>query len=391
MRLISYLAVVALGSALLLVPAAPSARGADDDARKKAAAELELKRKAAVGKALKWIASKQSGDGSWAAFGNQYPITMTALSGMALLMEGSTVREGKYKDNIRNAVKYLKGQAKNGNGLIGRPDTPGEAGRYMYGHGFAMMFLACVYGEEEEGEGRKELEQILVKAAQFSHDAQTRRKSWRNRAVDVGGWGYVSAKEGNNFDEGSVTITQVQALRAVRNAGITVPPAAIPMAIEYLKDSTNGEGGVIYSLGNGGGGGQGEGKPALTAAAIACGFSAGQYKSEEVKKWFKFCQSRISGLGSNARFGHDEYTHYYYAQAVYILGDDGWGKLYPNDTDKAHWVTWTKYKESVFPSLFSSQSGEGSWTGGHVGPEFITAVYACLLQLDDAALPLYSR
>jgi hypothetical protein len=163
------------------------------------------------------------------------------------------------------------------------------------------------------------------------------------------------------------------------------------MAVEYLKDSTNGEGGVIYSLGNGGGGGQGEGKPALTAAAIACGFSAGQYKSDEVKKWFKFCQSRISGLGSNARFGHDEYTHYYYAQAVYILGDDGWGKLFPNDTDKANWVTWTKYKESVFPALFSSQSGEGSWTGGHVGPEFITAVYACLLQLDDAALPLYSR
>jgi hypothetical protein len=75
------------------------------------------------------------------------------------------------------------------------------------------------------------------------------------------------------------------------------------MAVEYLKDSTNEEGGLIYSLATGGGG-RGEGKPALTAAAIACGFSAGQYKSEEVKKWFKFCQSRLpSG-------GHDEYTNY---------------------------------------------------------------------------------
>ncbi len=373
---------------MLLLPAAPAARGADDEGKKKAM-ELELKRKAAVAKALKWIVSKQQPDGSWAAFGNQYPITMTALSGMALLMEGSTVREGKYKDNIRKAVNFLKGQANNRNGMIGRPDTPGESGRYMYGHGFAMMFLASVYGEEEEGEGRKELEQILVKAAQFSHDAQTRRKSWRNERIDVGGWGYVSAKEGNNFDEGSVTITQVQALRAVRNAGITVPAAAIPMAVEYLKDSTNAEGGVIYSLAQGGRG-QGEGKPALTAAAIACGFSAGQYKSEEVKKWFKFCQSRISGVGG-ARFGHDEYTHYYYAQAVYVLGDDGWGKLFPKDDDKSKWVTWTRYKESTFPTLFSTQGSDGSWTGGHVGPEFITAVYACVLQLDDAALPLYSR
>ena len=32
---------------------------------------------------------------------------MTALAGMALLMEGSTLREGKYSDNIRKAVDWL--------------------------------------------------------------------------------------------------------------------------------------------------------------------------------------------------------------------------------------------------------------------------------------------
>jgi hypothetical protein len=386
MRPISTLAVMALMVVLVLVPRPLPVHGADAGDKHKAI-ELEMKRKASVAKALKWIASKQQADGSWTEFDNQYPITMTAISGMALLMEGSTIRKGKYKDNIRKAVTFLKQQANHKNGMIGKPDTPGESGRYMFGHGFAMMFLASVYGKEE-GEGRKELEQILVKAAQFSHDGQTRRKSWRNEKIDVGGWGYVSAREGHNFDEGSSTVTQVQALRAVRNAGITVPPNAIPMAVEYLKDSTNGEGGITYRLDQGARG-QGEGKPALTAAAISCGFSAGEYKSEEVKKWFKFCQSRLGGVG-RARFGHDEYSQYYYAQAVYILGDDGWGKLFPKD-DKKDWVTWTRYKETAFTALFRSQDADGSWTGGHVGPKFITAFHACILQLDDAALPLYRR
>ena len=34
-------------------------------------------------------------------------------------------------------------------------------------------------------------------------------------------------------------------------------------------------------------------RPALTAAAISCGFSAGEYKSELCKKWFKYCSTAI--------------------------------------------------------------------------------------------------
>ena len=48
-----------------------------------------------------------------------------------------------------------------------------------------------------------------------------------------------------------------------------------------------------------------------------------------VKKWFKFFQTHVPlAAGGFNRFGHDEYTHYYYAQANYILGDDGWEKLF---------------------------------------------------------------
>jgi hypothetical protein len=340
------------------------------------AEELPAEYRAAVSKGLEWMARNQSKDGHWEAFGGQYPVSMTALGGMSLLMEGSTIREGKYRDNIRRAVDWLMARSMP-NGLIGNPNNISEASRYMYGHGFSMLFLSSVVGEEEDPDRRRKLVDILERAAKFSRDAQT----------DRGGWGYVSAKDGGGFDEGSVTITQVQGLRAARNAGIIVPTEAIKKAIKYLSDSTNTRGGVIYSLAMGGGG---EGRPALTAAAIACGFSAGEHDSPLVKKWFRFCHDNLrASYGDNRTGHHDEYTYYYFAQAIYMLGDDGWAKLFPES--RGDGLKWSAFRKSSFDSLVKSQSSDGSWTGGHVGPVFITAVHLSILQLDKAALPIYQR
>jgi hypothetical protein len=366
------------------------------------AEEIPQEYRESIRKGLEWMAKNQQKDGHWEAFGGQYPVTMTGLGGMCLLMEGSTIREGKYKDNIRRAVEWLMARSMP-NGMIGNPNIPGEAGRYMYGHGYAMLFLASVYGEEEDGDRRKKLEDILVRAAKFSRDAQTKRESTRNfkgkdgKPQKLGGWGYISAADGNNFDEGSVTITQVQALRAAKNAGIAVPVEAIQEAVNYLRESTTDQGnedkvvpaGVIYSLAGGGGG---EGRPALTAAAVSCGFSAGEYNSPIVRKWLMFCKTAVQPVG-DVRFGqHDEYTHYYFAQALYILGDDGYAKLCPEDKGKdAERMKWSEYKKNTFPKLKASQSSEGNWTGGHVGPVFITAIHLSILQLDNGVLPIYQR
>ena len=69
--------------------------------------EIPAEYQPCVSKGLDWLAKTQSKDGHWEAFGGQYPLTMTGLSGMAMLMEGSTLREGKYKDHIRRAVDWL--------------------------------------------------------------------------------------------------------------------------------------------------------------------------------------------------------------------------------------------------------------------------------------------
>jgi len=341
--------------------------------------EIPKEYRETVKKGLEFLAKTQMKDGKWEGINGEYVIPCTSLAGMAFLCEGSTLKEGKYRDNLRRAVNFILERAQP-NGLLANPQMRGEAGRYMYGHGFALMFLACVVGEEDNEPRRKKLMQVVEKAAKYSHDAQTNR----------GGWGYVSAKDGSNFDEGSVTITQIQGLRAARNAGVIVPPNAIKMAQKYLFDSTNGSGGITYSLAYGGGG---DGRPALTAAAICCGFSFGEYQGDLVKKWIKFCQGHLR-IGGH-RIGHDEYTHYYYCQVAYVLGDDRYKKLFP-DAKSDELLTWSAYRKEMFDEMKRSQSSDGSWstgnwTAGTVGPTYVTGCYLTMMQLDKAALPIYQR
>ena len=73
-----------------------------------------------------------------------------------------------------------------------------------------------------------------------------------------------------------------------------------------------------------------------------------------------------------------------------MLGDDGYGKLFPSSKD-ADRLTWTKYRKEAFDNLVRTQGANGSWTGGHVGPVFITAVHLSMLQLDRGCLPIYQR
>ncbi len=257
--------------------------------------EIPAEYRATVAKGLEWMAKNQHKDGHWEAFGGQYPMTMTGVGGMALLMEGSTIREGKYRDNIKRAVDWLMGHSMP-NGMLGNPNMPGEAGRYMYGHGFGMMFLACVYGEEEEGDRRQEAGrhpdprgQVFPRRPDAAQVA-ARRQDRRGRLGLHLGEGRQQLRRGlgdGHSDAGPAGGAQR------RHQGAAGSDQGRPWIT--WKRSTNGQGGVIYSLGGGGGG---DGRPALTAAAIACGFSAGDYNSPLVKKWFKFCQQNLAAASA---------------------------------------------------------------------------------------------
>jgi hypothetical protein len=327
----------------------------------------DSKTKKVIAGGLDWLAHTQSRLGHWSANGNRYPTAMTALAGMALLGEGSTTTQGKYSENIRRARDYLVSRSR-ANGLIGDPVNDD---RYTYGHGYSMLFLSQVLGEEEDATRRKELIDVLDRAVLFTGRAQT----------EEGGWGYLSARDGQGFDEGSTTITQVQGLRGCRNAGIAVPKEIIEKAIKYIdkctiKDGGTDEGGVQYSSKGGGP------RPAITGAAIACLFNAGDYDDVLVPKMQKYADTHLGNLAGEDRSGHWHYAHYYFAQVRYRQGGD----------------IWEKYRDQVNNRLISeaetSKVGDKelvSWNQSYVGAVYTTAVNLTIMQLDRAVLPIYQR
>jgi hypothetical protein len=311
----------------------------------------------AVSRGLEYLAREQRRQGYWEANSGQYRVAMTALAGMAFLAEGSTTTRGKYARNVSRAVDFLLDTAQPG-GLIGYKDDF----HYTYGHGFSMLFLSELFGEEEDEDRRQQIKTVLEKAVRFSAEAQTTR----------GGWGYVSARDGNDFDEGSTCVTQVQGLRACRNAGIPVPREIIDRAKKYIQDCLTADGGVQYSIRGGGA------RAPITAAAVASMFSAGDYgESEDVQKMIEFCKTNIWPQGGAIRtngFGHWHYLHYYYAQVMYRNLD-----------------LWPKYSDELQQVLLATQSADGSWQDGQVGNVYVTAINLTILQLDRNFLPIYQR
>lgn len=314
------------------------------------------KLKLAARKGLDWLVGEQHRSGYWEANQSQYKVAMTALVGNAMLCEGSTTTRGRYCKSISSAVDYLIDNSQ-ANGLIGdKRDF-----HYTYGHGFSMLFLSQVFGEEENSQRREKLKEVLVKAVQFCGEAQT----------PDGGWGYVSAKDGNNFDEGSTCVTQVQGLRACRNAGIPVPKEVIDKAIDYIRKCMSTDGGVQYSLRNASGS-----RPPITAAAVACLFNSGEYENDTAKRLLKYCERNIEGNSSQSQMGgHWHYTHYYYSQVQYRLGDE----------------KWSKYFNGISRQIIAQQNANGSWKEGHVGPVYVTAINTTILLLDNGYLPIYQR
>lgn len=309
--------------------------------------------KSSVERGLRWVAQTQSRRGHWTA-GN-YPTAMTALAGTALLASGSTTTQGPYAKNIRRAVDYLLMQLRD-NGLIG---DPARDNRYTYGHGFSMLFLSQVLGEEEDVDRRQELMQCLRKAVTFSGQAQT----------PSGGWGYVSARDGSNFDEGSTTITQVQGLRGCRNAGIPVPIEIIERAKQYIYDCKNADGGISYSYKN-----RGSSREAITAAALAALFNAGDYDSQHVPAMKKYCKEKLYNLKTTRSYGHWHYSYLYYSQVVYREGGE----------------FWRTFRDRLFARIINEQTSNGSWTG-NIGPIYVTSLNLIILQLENGYLPIYQR
>jgi squalene cyclase len=308
-----------------------------------------------IGRGLEWLARNQANDGSWRNSGGygSYPAAMTGLAGMAFVASGSSATRGRYWREVRDSADFLLKHADPGSGVI---SVPAEEGRSMYGHGFATLYLASVFGMEEDAKKQERLKRALDKAVNLIAQAQS----------SAGGWIYTPDSGG---DEGSVTVTQIQALRACRMAGIVVDKKTIDRAVDYIKKCQNADGSIRYSLGSGG-----EGRPAITAAGVAVLYNAGIYDDQPfVEKAVQYCKRQIQVTVDNT--GHHFYTHLYWSQALWQRGGDDWANYF---TKKAAW-------------LLKQQKKDGSWDGDGVGSVYGTAIALTLLQLPYAYAPIYQR
>ncbi|MEX0725961.1 MAG: prenyltransferase/squalene oxidase repeat-containing protein [Planctomycetaceae bacterium] len=308
----------------------------------------------AVQNGLDWLAKAQSSDGSWRGNqdGNTYPTAMSALAGMAFLANGCTTSRGPYRENLRKTVNFVMSQSQN-SGLIAGGQ---ENGRPMYGHGFSLMFLSVAHGMETDPKVRERMEKVIKSAIQLTSTGQS----------NLGGWIYYPG----GGDEGSVTVTQMQALRAAHEAGFKVPPATIDKAIKYLELCKTPQGGIRYSYHSGN-----DTRLPISAAAIACLYSAGEYDSPLAENCLDYVFKQYKGNQAQFRGGHDFYTNLYASQAFYQAGDEYWDNYYVKTRD----------------SFLQRQDKTGFWEGDGVGRVYGTSVALIVLQLPYKFLPIYQR
>jgi prenyltransferase beta subunit len=269
----------------------------------------------AIDKALARLAKSQYPDGSWPSGygGNGRNQGVNGVAILSFLGRGHHPDRGPYRDNLTRARKFVLG-SQNAAGLY---VSPNQSHGPMYEH--ALATLAMV--------------EMLGMANDPKHDASVRK------AVQLivrcqsenGGWRYQPHPGDADI---SVTVMEIVALRAARNAGLEVPQKTLDKAMKYVRDCAHQQGGFGYQPGNGPG-------PARTAAGILSCQLAGDPGAKEIPPALKFLASEPITWGGEWFY----YTHYYAIQAHYQAGGDAWNQWHP------------KIREL----LLSKQSPDGTW------------------------------
>ncbi len=307
--------------------------------------EVTVELHATVEKGLLWLAQQQGDGGAYGSLSHYGPhVGITGLAGLAFMADGNTPGRGRYGNVVDGCLLFILAHRSEG-GLLAAETSHGP----MYGHGFATLFLAEVYGMSN----RADVREVLRKAVRLIVNTQN----------DEGGWRYQPVRADADL---SVTVCQVMALRAARNTGIYVDKAVIDHAIEYVQASQNPDGGFRYMLNSGGS------AFARSAAGVATLQYAGIYRGDTVDRGLQYIRRFVPPQEQSV--GHYFYGHYYAAQAMFLAGD-------------AHWHDWWPH---VRAELLEKQVPEGYWRG-QAGREYGTAMALIVLQMPNRLLPIFQK
>ncbi len=322
-------------------------------------AEITPELQDAIERGLETLAAMQSDDGAFPVARFERHVGITALACLAFMADGNAPGRGRYADEVELGLDYILDNVQETGLLAGEDVSHGP----MYGHGFAALFLGEVYGMTKGGgdeERSRRLHDTLVRACRLIVESQN----------DEGGWRYNPTPADADI---SVTICQIMALRAARNAGIEIPKATIDRAVEYVRLCQADDGGFRYQLGRGG-----SAWP-RSAAGVASLYYAGVYEGEELVNGLNYLeQTALPGqAGPNGRPGggsHYFYGHYYAAQAMFLAGGEHWAKWWPAIRDE----------------LLERQTEEGDWSDVY-GDAYATSMSLIILQMPNRYLPIFQK
>lgn len=321
---------------------------ADADIEKAGAEWITPAAAKAIERGLTALAGRQDGDGSFGSGGYSRNVAVAALAGMAFMSSGSTPERGPYGANVERAIDFILNNMQE-SGFITVPGASSHGP--MYGHGFATLFLSECYGMSP----RDNLRESLGKAVNLIVNTQNSQ----------GGWRYQPQRRDADI---SVTIAQVMALRAARNAGFFVPRETIDRSIDYVKRSQNADSGFMYMLQGG------QSAFPRSAAGVVALYSAGIYEGPEIEKGLEYLIQFLPQSGDFNRESHYFYGHYYAVQAMWHTGGDYWAKWYP----------------AIRDTLIARQSDDGTWMDS-ICVEYGTAMACLILQMPNNYLPIFQR
>ncbi|HLU49051.1 MAG TPA: prenyltransferase/squalene oxidase repeat-containing protein, partial [Planctomycetota bacterium] len=324
---------------------------------------------------LQFLAREQQDDGSWIdkvgrKVYNSYDgriakhVGVTALAGIAFLSSGATPGGGPgvYKSRTGRDIHGHEIVEKALSYVISRTSPTGfitDNGSRMYSHAFAALFLAEAYGMGYDQGGR--LQDALRRSIRMIETSQNPDGGWRYRpqAIDA---------------DMSITVCQVMALRAARNAGVGVSKEVIDKAVQYVRRSfLPGVGAFMYQIGSDFRSVPSRYSFALTAAGVTTLYGAGEYNAVRIiNPAIRYLWVNRPHV-SEARDHFDYYYGQYYAvQALFQKGGEDWRR-------------W--YEDYIKPDLLKLQESDGSWND-LVGSRYATAMATIILQFPNQYLPI---
>jgi prenyltransferase beta subunit len=301
---------------------------------------------------MDFLVSSQSDDGSFGLGRYRRNVGIASLCALSLMADGKMPGTDTYGRVIQKTLDFIL-SCSTETGLISADNTSHGP---MYGHGFATLFLGEIYGMNGKD---TRVRDTLVRAVQLIVNSQNEEGGWRYNPIPYDA-------------DVSVTICQVMALRAARNAGIKVPKETIDRAVRYVRDCQNADGGFRYMIQ------PGNSAWPRTAAGVATLFYAGIYEDDSIARGISYLENSVGpGSGRMSTISsHYLYGHYYACQVMFIAGGERWRKWWP----------------AIRSGLISTQSEDGSWNlNTSVGPEYGTAMALIVLQMPKRYLPIFQK